>query len=92
MYQQFNKKNNLRECKVSLQFFKMAKQQLTIAAAQMHAVALAVAEPSAGGAFAALHPGAVAVRVEAVLPHFNEIICINIALAVVCTDAATGGD
>ena len=70
----------------------MTKEQFPVTVTQVHAVALAVAEPFAGGAFAALHPGAVAVWVEAVLPHVNEIICINIALAVVCTDAAAGGD
>ena len=70
----------------------MATQQLPVTAAQVHAVALAVAEPFAGGAFAALHPGTVAVWLEAVLPHVYEIVCVDIALAIVCTDAAAGRD
>ena len=68
----------------------MTKEQIPITVTQVHAVALAVAEPFAGGTFAGFHPRAVPVLLKPVLPHLNEIIFIYIALIIVCPYASTG--
>lgn len=65
----------------------VAVEQASVADAQVHAVALAVAPVVAVGTRAGLHPGAVAVRGKAVLPHVPEVVLIDVALAVVGADA-----
>ena len=68
----------------------MAEQEVTIVVAKVHAVALAVAEEVAVGTGASAHPLAVAIGLEAVLPHIHEVVAIDIALMVIATDAGTG--
>lgn len=57
----------------------------------MHGAALAVAPGFAVAALACLHPAAVAVGLEAVLPDIPEIILVDVALVVVAAYAQTAG-
>lgn len=70
----------------------LAQVQFSFAIAQMHAIALAIAPDLAFVAFVGLHPSAVAVSFEAVLPHFIEVVGIDIALMVVAADAQASRD
>lgn len=70
----------------------MAEQQFAVAVAQVHAIALTVAEVLAVGTLAATHPFTVAVGGIAVLPDIHEVVLVDVALMVVGTDAGTGGN
>lgn len=72
--------------------FQVAEFQRTIALAQMHTIAVAVAEELAVGAIAGLHPAAVAVDLETVCPHVVEIVVVYIALIIVGSDAGARAD
>ena len=56
---------------------------MTVLSAQVHCTALTVAPDLAVCAFAGLHPFAVPVQFEAVLPQIPEIIGMDIALIVI---------
>lgn len=68
-------------------FGEVAVNDVAVGVAQVHAVALAVTPERAVGTNAGLHPAAVTVLLETVLPHIPEIIGIDISLPIVCTDA-----
>ena len=71
----------------------MAKHERAIFATKVHASTFAVAEEFAVVArckFA--HPLAVAVWLEAVLPHIPEIVVVDIALVVLATHAGASRD
>ena len=70
----------------------MAEHQLALAVAEVHAAAPAEAEVLALCALVLLHPLAVAVGSEALLPDIHEVILVNIALVIVGTDAGAGRD
>ena len=57
-----------------------ARDKVAVVVAKMHAIAVAVPEVFAGGALPSLHPVAVAVGNEAVLPYVHEVIFVDIAL------------
>ena len=67
----------------------MTKEQFPVTVTQVHAVALAVAEDVTLGTDTLTHPLAVAVLLIAILPHIPEIIFVDVALVVVCTNART---
>lgn len=69
------------------QSVEMAEDEIAVAVAKVHSVALAVPEPAAGCAFVFLHPGAVAVWDESVFPDIGEVIGGDIALMPVASDA-----
>ena len=68
----------------------MTEQETAVAVAQMHAVALTVAEILAVGTNTATHPLALAIGCIAVLPNIHEIVLVDVALMIVGTDAGTG--
>ena len=71
---------------------QMAEDEVAVIIAKVHAVTLAIAEPSTVSALILLHPRTVAIWLKAVLPHIYEIIFVNVALMVVGPDAAASGD
>src|SRR5574344_193910 len=71
----------------------MTLHEMSFLISQVHSPTLAVAEHLAGRAgFGLLHPGTVAVGLEAVFPHIPEVLLIDIALIVFATDAGASGD
>ena len=68
----------------------MTKYKVAVIVAQVHSVALAIAEIFAVGTLACLHPRPVTVWLIAVLPHIYEIILVDISLRQVAADAGTG--
>ena len=70
----------------------MAELEAAVRVPQMHAAAFTVAEELAFSAFVFLHPGSVAINLEAVVPHFHKIVLVYVALVVVRPDAHAGGD
>ena len=70
----------------------LADLQFAVAVAKVHPVAQAVAPHLAVGALVGLHPFAVAIDLELVLPHFPEAILIDIALVVVAAYAEAARD
>ena len=60
----------------------IAGQYLALTVTQVHGTALAVSPYLAVAALVFLHPLAVAVEFETVLPQIPEIICMDIALIV----------
>lgn len=61
--------------------------QMSVAIAQMEAVALTVTPHLAFGASLGFHPFSVAVNLEAVLPYLPEAVMIDVALMIVTSDA-----
>ena len=59
---------------------------------QMHAVAFAVAEHFAVGAYSLFGPTAVAIIFKAIVPDIHEVILINVPLMEVRADAGTTGN
>ena len=57
----------------------------------MHAVALAPFPPFAGGAGAGFQWSMVTENAEALFPDFHEIVFVDIALAILRTDAGAAG-
>ena len=55
--------------------------------AEVHAIAFAVAPECAVGALSGLHPLVVTVWLEFTLPHFPEVIFVDVALSVVGANA-----
>ncbi len=72
--------------------FQVAVHQVAVGVAEVHAVAFAVAPEGAVGAFACLHPGAVAIWLELILPYLPEIILIDIALPIISPDTGASPD
>lgn len=70
----------------------MAELEAAVGVPQMHSAAFAVAEEFAFSAFAFLHPGPVAINLEAIVPNFHEIVLVDVALIVIGPDAHAGGD
>jgi len=72
----------------------VAEDEFAVIAAEVHATAEAVAPPLTVGAFriGGLHPGAVAVRLETVLPDVDEVVCIDVALIIIGPYAAASRD
>ena len=70
----------------------VAEEEVFVVIVEMHAVALAVLPHLTVGTLAPLRPGAVTELLEAVLPHFPEVILIYIALREVGTHAGTARD
>ena len=58
----------------------VAEEQLAVVVVEVHAAALAVAPHLAAGAGVFVRPLAVAVRLEAVLPHLPEVVAVDVAL------------
>lgn len=73
-----------------VQLPQVAKHQLALFVAQVHAVALAVAKEGAVGTQAFLHPRAVAERTVAVVPHVHEVVAIDVSLMKITPDAGAG--
>ena len=71
---------------------EVTEQQFAISIAQMHAVALTIAEILAISAFASAHPLTVAIGGITILPDFHEVVLVDISLIVICTDAGTGSN
>ena len=69
----------------------VAGEHLTGGVAKVHGAALAVAPGFAVAALVCLHPAAVAVGLEAVLPDIPEIILVDVALVVVAAYAQAAG-
>ena len=70
----------------------MAKQQLAVAVVKMHAVASAIAKEGAVGTVTLFHPAVIAVGKVAVFPDVHKVVPVDVALAVVGTDAGAGAD
>ena len=73
-----------------LKSIQMAKQQLVIAVAQVHAVSLTIAEIFAVSTLACLFPLPLTVGRKPVLPDLHEVILVDVALMKVGTDTCTG--
>ena len=58
----------------------------------MHSIALAILPVAAIGAEILFHPFPIAVRLVLIVPDFDEIVLVNVALGVICADAGAGGD
>ena len=71
---------------------EVTEGELSVAVAEMHASAAAVAEETAVGALALLHPRTVAEGTEALLPDVHEMVGVDVALMVVGADAGAGRD
>ena len=71
---------------------EVTKQEFAVAIAQMHAITLTIAEVFALGTFVFLHPLAVAIGMIAILPHFHEVVFVDVSLIIDCPDAGTGSD
>jgi len=56
----------------------------------MESITFAISEHLAVATFVFLHPTAVAEHLVAVGPHIPEIIGVDVALVVVCSDTWTG--
>lgn len=63
----------------------MAHHHIAIGIAQMETVSLAVAEHVTVRANATLHPLAVAINIEAVVPHIPEAVVIDVALLIIAS-------
>ena len=59
---------------------------------QVHAIAFAVAEHLAVGAYSLFGPTAVAIGFEAIVPDIHEVILINVSLMEVRADTGTTGN
>ena len=70
----------------------MTKYKVAVIVAEVHSVALAIAEIFAVGTLACLHPRPVTVWLIAVLPHIDEVVLIYISLGKVASDAGAGGN
>ena len=70
----------------------MAENQLAVFVAQVHAVAAAVAEPFAVGAFILAHPLTVTIRTKLIFPDIHEIILVDISLMIIRSDARACGN
>ena len=69
----------------------VAEQQFAILVSQVESIAFAISEHLAVATLIFLHPTAVTEHLVAVGPHIPEIICVDVALMVVGSDARTGG-
>ena len=65
----------------------VAHHQVSFFITQVHSPTLAIAEHLAGGTITFLHPIAVAVILETILPHIPEVVFVNISLIVFATNA-----
>ena len=72
-----------------LQLEIVAGKYATVAVPKVHSSALAVAPHLAVAALARLHPTAVTVQFETVLPDIPEIIPMNVSLMIVAAYAKT---
>lgn len=70
----------------------MTEQQFAVAIAEVHAIALTIAEILTVGTLVALHPTAVTIQHVTVLPHVHEVVLVDIPLIIVGTDAGAGSD
>ena len=66
----------------------MTQDKVALIIPQVHAVALAVAEPFAVSALILLHPTAVTVWLETVFPYVDEIVFVYVSLMIVGADTA----
>ena len=65
----------------------LAYLEFAVAVAEVEAVAEAVAPHLAVGALVGLHPFAVSIDLEFVLPHLPETVLIDVALVVIAAYA-----
>ena len=72
-----------------LDFQKVAGEHAAVFTAQMHCATLAVSPRLTFAALIGLHPFAVAIRFETVLPDFPKIILMYVALMIVTAYAQT---
>ena len=91
-YHRRNQQTRIRRCKtvafLSVFDFKVvAGQDAAVAVTQVHSAALAVTPHLAVAALTRLHPTAVTVRFEAVLPDIPKVISMDIALMVIAAYA-----
>jgi hypothetical protein len=70
----------------------VADQEFALVISQVHAVSFAIAVHLAIGTNVLLHPLAMAVSLEAVVPHLPEAVFVDISLIIVGTDARTTRD
>ena len=71
----------------------MAKQEVAMLIAEVHAVAAAIFKVLTISTFTLSHPFAVAVGVIFVFPHLHEVVAVvDVSLAIVGADAGTGGN
>ena len=75
-----------------LESFHVTYHQATFIIAQMHAVAVTIAEETAVGTLSGALPVVGAVRMIAIFPHIHEVVLIYITLIVVGTDACAGSN
>ena len=70
----------------------MAKQEISFAIAEVHAVALTITKILTVGTVACPHPFPMAVGGIAVLPDIHKVILVDVTLMVVGTDTGTSTD
>lgn len=70
----------------------MADQQFLFFIVQVHAIAFAVTEHLAVGAYSLFGPAAVAIGFEAIVPDVHEVILINVSLMEVRADTGATGN
>ena len=75
-----------------LESLHVTYHQATFIIAQMHAVAVTIAEETAVGTLSCALPVVGAVRMITVFPHIHEVVLVDISLIIVGTDACAGGD
>ena len=70
----------------------LANLEFAVAIPQMEAVALTVSPHFAMGTLVGLHPFAVTVFLEAVLPHLPEAVLVDVALMIIASDTEAARD
>ena len=70
----------------------VTEQETAFSIAQMHTIALAIAEEGAIVTLACAHPLTVAIGLETMFPHIHEVVLVDVALVVVATNAGAGRD
>ena len=75
-----------------LESLHVTYHQAAFIIAQMHAVAVTIAEETAVGTLSGALPVVGAVRMIAIFPHIHEVVLIYITLIIVGTDACAGSN